>query len=34
MENQNNLIQFEGDKIRKIWHNEEWFSQSLILLPS
>jgi DNA-damage-inducible protein D len=25
MENQNNLIPFEGDKIRKIWHNEEWY---------
>jgi DNA-damage-inducible protein D len=25
MENQNSLIPFEGDKIRKIWHNEEWF---------
>jgi DNA-damage-inducible protein D len=25
MENQNNLIPFEGDNIRKIWHNEEWY---------
>jgi DNA-damage-inducible protein D len=25
MDNQNNLIPFEGDKIRKIWHNEDWY---------
>jgi DNA-damage-inducible protein D len=25
MENQNNLIPFEGDKIRKIWRNEDWY---------
>ncbi len=25
MENQNNLIAFEGQAIRKIWHNEQWY---------
>jgi DNA-damage-inducible protein D len=25
MENQNSLQPFEGQEIRKIWHNEEWF---------
>ena len=25
MENQNNLVSFEGNKIRKTWYNEEWF---------
>lgn len=25
MENQNNLVPFEGEKIRKLWHNEQWY---------
>ncbi len=25
MENQNNLIAFEGQAIRKIWHNNQWY---------
>jgi DNA-damage-inducible protein D len=25
MENQNNLIAFEGEVIRKVWHNEQWY---------
>ena len=25
MTNQNSLTPFEGEKIRKIWHNEEWY---------
>lgn len=29
MENQNNLASFEGDKIRKIWHNEEWYFSAI-----
>lgn len=29
MENQNNLASFEGDRIRKIWHNEEWYFSAI-----
>jgi DNA-damage-inducible protein D len=25
MENKNNLIPFEGEAIRKVWHNEQWY---------
>jgi DNA-damage-inducible protein D len=25
MENQNSLIPFEGEVIRKVWHNEQWY---------
>jgi DNA-damage-inducible protein D len=29
MENQNGLTPFEGEKIRKIWHNEEWYFSAI-----
>lgn len=25
MENKNNIIPFEGQAIRKIWHDEQWY---------
>ena len=25
MENSNNLTPFEGEKIRKLWHDEQWY---------
>ena len=32
MNEQNKLIPFEGNEIRKVWHEDQWFFRSLMSL--